>query len=55
MHDFLSVLTYFTPPPPKPAFDLFLTYFIVSGVSGLLGGLLLLNLCELVSYHLGVK
>ena len=31
------------PRPPKPTFDLFLTYFNVLGVSGPLGGLLLLK------------
>ena len=31
------------PPPPKLTFDLFLTFFNVFGISGLLGGLLLLN------------
>ena len=31
------------PHPPKPTFDLFLTYFNVFGVSGPLGGLLLHN------------
>ena len=33
--------------PPKPTFDLFLTYFNVFRVSGLLGRLLLLNLWAL--------
>ena len=33
----------FYPHPPKPTFDLLLTYFNVFGVSGLLGGLLLLK------------
>ena len=33
----------FYPHPPKPTFDLFLTYFNVLGVSGPLGGLLLHN------------
>ena len=33
----------FYPHPPKPTFDLFLTYFNVFGVSGLLGGLLVTN------------
>ena len=34
----------FYPHPPKPTFDLFLTYFNVFGVSGPLGGLLLDNI-----------
>ena len=38
----------FHPHPPKPTFDLFLTYFNVFGVSGPLGGLLLLN-CTVLS------
>ena len=33
----------FYPHPPKPTLDLFWTYFKVFGVSGLLGGLLLLK------------
>ena len=39
----LHFRTNFTPTPPKPTFDLCLTYFNIFGVSGLLGGLLLLE------------
>ena len=40
---FSLVFDLFYPHRPKPHFDLFLTNFNVFGVSGLLGGLLLLK------------
>ena len=40
---FRPIFDLFYPHPAKPTFDLFLTYFNVFGISGLLGGLLLLN------------
>ena len=46
---FQPIFDLFCPHPPKPIFDLFLTYFNVFGVSGPLGGLLLLNLSGPIS------
>ena len=40
---FRPIFDLFYPHAAKPTFDLFLTYFNVFGVSGLLGGLLLLK------------
>ena len=41
---FRPIFDLFYPHAAKPTFDLFWTYFNVFGVSGLLGGLLLLHL-----------
>ena len=40
---FSPIFDLFYPHPPKPTFDLFLTYLNVFGASGPLGRLLLLN------------
>ena len=45
---FRPIFDLFYPHPPKPTFDLFLTYFNVFGVSGPLGGLLLHNSCNVI-------
>ena len=51
---FRPVIGRFFPNPPKPTFDLFLTYFHVFGVRTPLGGLLLLkcsNALKQKAYH----
>ena len=52
---FGPIFDLFYPRPPKPTFDLFLTYFNVFGVWGPLGRLLLHNSCVFFKFREGEK